>query len=79
MESARTRSIHDSITRSTLIWLIISLESVGAVFDARAMRPLGADPAALEERHRLRVIALKFYRSAFAVYLGVVLGGLLFN
>ena len=43
------------------------------------MRPLGADPAALEERHRLRVIALKFYRSAFAVYLGVVLGGLLFN
>lgn len=55
-------------------WIAFALAVVGAVFDARAMRPLGADAAALEERHRLRVVALRLYRSALAVAVGVVLG-----
>ena len=57
-----------------LTWSAIALAGVGAINDARAMRPLGTDAAALDERHRLRIVALKFYRSAFAILIGVTLG-----
>ena len=53
---------------------ILVLGCVAAFYDARALRPLGRGAADMEERHRLRVIALKFYRTGFALYLGSLAG-----
>ena len=55
-------------------WLIIGMGAIGAFFDTRALRLAGKHDSALAERHRLRVIALRFYRGAFAVYVGTTLG-----
>lgn len=57
-----------------LYGLALLFGGIGAVFDYRALRARGADAYAMEERHRLRVIALKFYRTGFAVLLGLIVG-----
>ena len=60
-------------------WLTISMGAIGAFFDTRALHMVQKDDFALAERHRLRVIALRFYRGAFAVYVGTTLGSWLFG
>jgi len=60
-------------------WLTIGMGAIGAFFDTRALRLVGKHDSALAERHRLRVIALRFYRGAFAVYIGATVGSWLFG